>query len=63
MNLCKLNFSDVVNYKDRNIERIFKKYYVEILQYCKNIYKADRKYCRNLATSAQNIINVMLLQY
>ena len=27
----------------RNIEGIFRKYSIEILQYCKNIYKAVRK--------------------
>ena len=29
--------------KRRNIEEIFRKYSIEILQYCKNIYKVVRK--------------------
>ena len=35
----KVNFT----HTHRNIEKIFKKYSLEILQYCKNIYKAVKK--------------------
>ena len=49
-----------------NIEGIFWKYSIEILQYCKNIYKAVRKVSKilqELAMSFENIINGILLQY
>ena len=43
----------------RNIEEIFRKYSIDILQYCKNIYKAVRKVSEIL----QEPCNVRLKHY
>ena len=49
----------------RNIEEIFRKYSIEILQYCKNIYKAVKKVSKILQepcnVRSKNIMNGILL--
>ena len=35
--------NDIVPTQHHNIEEMFQKYSIEMLQYCKNIYKAIRK--------------------
>ena len=63
---CNYYSKQLLPTQHRNIEGIFRKYSIEILQYWKIFIKLlgrFLKYFRNLAMSVQNIINGILLQY